>query len=335
MPPKATANLTAHTGALVKYNPFSDDPAPHLDLFLVLKSGDFEICLVPTLRITREPSFEASQGVSSGNANPNVVFRVPSPTLNHAFVDIVIPRPANEEDQQDLETYEILLRQYGCLHVPPQYVTRDIPGAGLVDSFTPSSVPASPASGGKGPAPPIPPRPGMRHNDSQGRFVLVDETTGQVIGELDQSLSVEEGKKVAGGAAGEPVIIDFGPLDEGLAKAVTVKTVDEADMNDWMLKGAHYLSKGILSLGNMGSSGITSAAEYYTKNTKPATEHVKLGPAAKGSIRHVHNASTRGLKVTRKTLGIVQDVSPSRSCSEGVIMSIDTFAPPSYRPSVE
>jgi hypothetical protein len=34
-----------------------------------------------------------------------------------------------------------------------------------------------------------------------------------------------------------------------------------------------------------------------------------LSPMAKGSIRQVHNASTRGLKVTRKTLGIVQDVS--------------------------
>jgi len=318
LPPKATANLTAPTGALVKYNPFSDDPAPHLDLFLIVKSGDFEICLVPGVKITREPSFEASHDRTRVDTNPNIVFRVPSPTVTNAFIDIVIPRPASEEDQQDLETYEILLRQYGSLYIPPQFVTRDIPGAGLIDSFTPttSSTPASP-SGGKGPAPAVPPRPNMRHSDSQGRFVLVDETTGQIVGELDQNLSVQEGKHVAGGAASEPVVIDFGPLDQGLAKQITVKTVDEADMNDWMLKGAHYLSKGILTLGNTASSGITSAAEYYTKNTKPAAEPVKLGPAAKGSIRHVHNASTRGLKVTRKTLGIVQDV--SRSCNAASI----------------
>jgi spartin len=308
LPPKATANLTSPTGALVKYNPFSDDPAPHKDLFLVVKSGDFELCLVPGVRITREPSFEVSNDRTRVNNNPNVVFRVPSPTVTDAFIDIVIPKPATEFDSQDLDTLEILLKQYGSLYIPPQFVNREIPGAGLIDSFTSVSTPDSPA-GGKGPAPPVPPRPGMRHSDSQGRFVLVDETTGQIIGELDQNLSVEEGKQVAGGSANEPVIVDFGPLDQGLAKSITVKTVDEADMNDWMLKGAHYLSKGILTLGNSYSSGITSAAEYYTKNTKPSAEPVKLSPMAKGSIRQVHNASTRGLKVTRKTLGIVQDVS--------------------------
>ena len=308
LPRNATADLTTASGNVVKPNPFSDNPAPTQDLYLIMKSGDFEICLVPGVKMERQPSFEASH--QGGQGNPNVTFRVPSTTVQNAFVEIVIPRPSTEEDQQDLETYEILLKQYGVLHIPPQYVNREIPGSSLIESVTSASTPASPIGGkSTNAAPPIPPRPGMRHSASGGRFVLVDESTGQIVGELDQQLSVEEGKQVMGNSSSEPVVVDFGQLDAGVIGKITVKTIDEADMNDWMLKGAHLLSKGILSLGNSASSGITSAAEYYTKNTKPATEPVKLGSVTKGSIRTVHNVSTRGLKVTRKTLGIVQDVS--------------------------
>jgi spartin len=328
LPRNATANLTTASGNVVKPNPFSDNPAPNQDLYLIMKSGDFEICLVPGVKMERQPSFEVSY--QGGQGSPYVTFTVPSTTVRNAFVEIVIPRPSTEEDQQDLETYEILLKQYGVLHIPPQYVNREIPGSSLIESVTSASTPASPIGGKSVNAPPpIPPRPGMRHSASGGRFVLVDESTGQIVGELDQQLSVEEGKQVMGNSSSEPVVVDFGQLDAGVIGKITVKTIDEADMNDWMLKGAHLLSKGILSLGNSASSGITSAAEYYTKNTKPATEPVKLGSVTKGSIRTVHNVSTRGLKVTRKTLGIVQDV----SCFE---QSLNSFVraeeiSPSYR----
>jgi spartin len=320
LPRSATANLTTGSGAVVRPNPFSDDPAPNQDLYLILKSGDFELCLVPGVKITREPSFEASH--RGGHGNPNVVYRIPSTTVSNGFIDVVVPRPATEEDQQDLETCEVLLKQYGVLQIPPQYVNRDIPGSSLIDSVTSASAPATPVGGQSA----NPPRPNMRHSASGGRFVLV--------GELDQQLSVEEGGRVAGNASSEPVVVDFGALDQGILNKITVKTIDEADMNDWMLKGAHLLSKGILSLGNTASSGITSAAEYYTKNTKPGTEPVKLNAATKGGIRTVHNVSTRGLKVTRKTLGIVQDVSSVLGAytSDGVLIEPSLSVP---RPSAE
>lgn len=80
--------------------------------------------------------------------------------------------------------------------------------------------------------------------------MLVDEGTGQVIGELDNRIDVEVGQGVnaassatatGDGKMSDPVVVDFGVLDEGWAEKVTVQKIDEQDMNDWMLKGAHYI----------------------------------------------------------------------------------------------
>jgi spartin len=322
LPTDATANLTSPGGQVVRPNPFSDPPPPHLDLYLILKAGGFELCLVPGIKMKRSPGF------SSERLDRDVTFTIPSSNSKDAFVEIVLPKPLNEEDEQDLETLEILFKQYGSLDVPNEFVNRDIPGHGLIDTTattttssttsTPTTAtptePSSPApkfTEGKKPPPPIPPRPGMRHSTSGGRFVLVDESTGQVLGELDQSLQVEEGHRVQGTAnPSEPVVVDFGQLESGYATTISVKTVDESDLqSDWILKSAHYLSKGILTLGSTYKSGVTGAAEFYTKNTKPGTEPVKLSRGTKEGIRQVHNVSAKGLKVTRKSLGVVQDVS--------------------------
>lgn len=257
------------------------------------------MCLIPGVQISRDPGFEAKQqtGLDDG-----VTLRIPSPSVPNAFCDLIIHALKSEEDQQDLETLEILLKQYGSLNMPDHLVNRDIPGTGLIDSRSPPSGAVDTKQSGTASL-----RPGLQRTPTGGRVVLVEESSGQVLGELSQNVPVEEQGRVD--STHEPVVIDFGPLEQGYLTQVTVKRVDEADMDDWMLRGAHYLSRGILAFGNKYSSGVTSAAEYYVKHVTPNAEPSKLSDSTKSNIRMVHNTSARGLKVTRKTLDTVHDVS--------------------------
>lgn len=177
------------------------------------------------------------------------MFTIPS---GGTVVQLYLPGASSLEDKEDQETLEILLKQYGCL--PSSQVSREIKGSaaivgggsgdGSIVGKQPPQYSSAPSSGTATPRTRTQPAQG-------GRFVLVDEDTGQVIGELDNKIDVEVGQGVnAGGApAGQPgdhkqnqpVVVDFGVLDEGWAQKVTVQSIEERDMDDWMLKGAHYI----------------------------------------------------------------------------------------------
>lgn len=179
------------------------------------------------------------------------MFTIPS---GGTSVQLYLPRAASQEDKEDQETFEILLKQYGCL--PSSQVSREIKGSAAIvegsgggggGSTVGKQPPQYSSAPGSGTA-----TPRTRTQAAEGgRFVLVDEDTGQVIGELDNKIDVEVGQGVnAGGApAGQlgdhkqnqPVVVDFGVLDEGWAQKVTVQSIEERDMDDWMLKGAHYI----------------------------------------------------------------------------------------------
>jgi hypothetical protein len=69
--------------------------------------------------------------------------------------------------------------------------------------------------------------------------------------------------------------------------------------------------------GNTASKSMTGAAELYIRNTKPREEPVKLSPGTKEGIRQVHNVSTKGVKVTKKTLDTVNNVSQLECACSG------------------
>lgn len=170
------------------------------------------------------------------------MYSIPSPQSRSGAgptAQVVLPRATSQEDTEDYETFEILLKQYGCL--PSSQVSRAIKGAAAIVT-PPIRSTSAPGSGTSTPR-------GVQ-DARGGRFVLVDEGTGQVIGELDNRIDVEVGQGVNAGSSAsatgdhkmnDPVMVDFGVLDEGWAQKVTVQKIDEQDMNDWMLKGAHYI----------------------------------------------------------------------------------------------
>jgi hypothetical protein len=249
---------------------------------------------------------------------------------------LTLPVPANKDDEDDVQTFEVLLRQYGCL---PMQEVPEVKGQAAVASRSSGdlrSLGITSATSSTPGAPPLPPRspvPSVTETKQQGRLVLVDSTSGEVVGEIDQAVNVEEDPALSEkGKEQQPVIIDFGDIEySGVAKTIEVKTVAEEDMDDWMLRGAHYLrwvnnvlghlvstvltppahSKGILGISGASQSAINAAAEFYIAHSTPNPEPTRFSPATKTGIRQVHNVSAKGYKVTKRTLGMVNEVSLS------------------------
>jgi spartin len=155
-----------------------------------------------------------------------ITYSVPSPNVSSASLLVTLPLPASAADMEDLDSFEVLLRQYGSL---------DEGVTALADLTAPNL--GSGAGAGAGPVGNEPLAEELR-----GRLVLINEDTGQVVGELEQSMSAEEDRQVAAGDKDKPVVLDFGPMVEGYAgRMVKVATVPDDEMDDWMLKGAHHI----------------------------------------------------------------------------------------------
>ena len=69
----------------------------------------------------------------------------------------------------------------------------------------------------------------------------MNEDTGEIVGELDQEVDVEADKRLAGDDKNRPVVLDFGNVVEGYAPTVKVQRIQQEDMDDWLLKGAHHI----------------------------------------------------------------------------------------------
>jgi spartin len=181
---------------------------PTHDFWLVLNVSTFEAPLIPTQHWALLP--KSLEGIS---------YSFPSQTVPTARIVVTFPLPGSTAELEDLDSLEVLLRQYGCLGAEITALTDiEAPHMGL-------------GTNGAGPAP----------EDMRGRLVLINEDSGEVVGELDQRLDVVEDKMIAQGSSDKPVMLDFGGQVDGYAPQVVVKTVPEAEMDDWILKGAHYM----------------------------------------------------------------------------------------------
>lgn len=168
----------------------------------------FEAPLIPTQAWTPLP--KSLEGIS---------YSFPSQTLPSAHIVVTFPLPASTAELEDLDSLEVLLRQYGCLGAEITALTDiEAPHMGL-------------GMNGAGPAP----------QDMRGKLVLINEDSGEVVGELDQRLDVVEDKMIAQGSKDKPVMLDFGGEVDGYSPQVMVKTVPEDELDDWILKGAHIM----------------------------------------------------------------------------------------------
>lgn len=144
-----------------------------------------------------------------------ISYTAPSTTAKNAFVKVELPMPYSAADMEDLESFEVLLRQYKSLGAEASALTNV----------------TAPTLGSAG-APPL-------ADELRGKLMLVNQDNGEVVGELDQELDVEDEQRLARDPKGKPVMLNFGNVIDGYAPKVKVQTVPQEELDDWMLKGAH------------------------------------------------------------------------------------------------
>lgn len=200
-------------------NPFAPSPSdplvPTHDFWLVLHVGPtFEMPIVPETYLVPSPS-----------SSTGITYTIPSPNVPNASLELCLPVPGSSADIEDLDSFEVLLRQYKSLAAD---------STALANVTVPSFQDRKTDTTGSTAPTPLP-------EDMRGKLVLINEETGEVVGELDQKVDVENENKLAGDAKNRPVVLDFGNVVEGYAPKVTVQRIQQEDMDDWMLKGAHTI----------------------------------------------------------------------------------------------
>jgi spartin len=146
-----------------------------------------------------------------------ITYSVTSPTVPNASLQLTLPLPSSAAGMEDLDSFEVLLRQYGSLKPDDTALT---------------NVTAAPLGSNNEALP----------EEMRGKVVLINQDNGEVVGELSESIDVETDGKVLNDNKNKPVVLDFGNEIAGYAPKVKVQTVPEDELDDWMLKSAHTLS---------------------------------------------------------------------------------------------
>ncbi|WWC89253.1 uncharacterized protein L201_004174 [Kwoniella dendrophila CBS 6074] len=289
-------------------NPFSpspaDPPIPTHDFWLIIKVGPtFEMPIIPNSEML--PKYIHGEGI---------IYTIPSPHISNASILFNLPLPNSQADLEDLDSFEVLLRQYGCLSINQTALSNiTLPLQNTQRQQRTSAVPSSSSTGGS------------QHVDNKGRgeeemlapeelrgrIVLINEDNGQVVGELEQQFDIEEDKKLLNEDKSKPVMLDFtGQLREGQqALQVKVRTIPEEDLqDDWILRGANTLSKGLSTFSQWSSKQMISGADTFIRNSTPSAEPVKFSPQTKQNFVKVHNGSVKAATVTKSTIGKITGV---------------------------
>jgi spartin len=219
-------------------------------------------------------------------------------------VHLIVPPPTEDASHiaQDIETLDHLLTQYADLSwaheslapVPPPLPARTgSPSVQVTHLEHESNI-----------------RDNVEHAkpvedpDLRGRLVLMDESNGDIVGELPSQMDIREDSTVPNDAgASDPVVLEMQPAmydactgakpvgaigDDLLeAQEVIVRAVPPEEQ-DWLMKSAtliRYAPRRPLQTPLIGNSrsqaisgstslfvtGITSASNYYISHTKPGT----------------------------------------------------------------
>ncbi|TFY76482.1 hypothetical protein EWM64_g7531 [Hericium alpestre] len=211
------------------------------DIVLILKLDSFETPIDPRQPITQStlPSGDHEYVFHSTPDDPT---------------ELLLTFPAQENIQSEIETLHSVLADYG--------------------NFRGDFVPAG--SLGTDPE-----GPGARaialedgeEQDLRGRFVLVNEDNGEVIGALDDRIRVREDPTLAEkGHENDPVVVEL-PEDvedvEHLSEEELIVRSIPPEQRDWMMKGAVFFS-GVISGGtSLVESAMTSASKYYISHSTP------------------------------------------------------------------
>ncbi|KXN92004.1 hypothetical protein AN958_11064 [Leucoagaricus sp. SymC.cos] len=218
------------------------------DVYLVLKLNMSETPIDPERVIQRAdtPFSRIYTFYSTPNDSTELVLTVPCAPGDTKSTPLL----------EDMETFESILEQY------------------VVDFRSPTSARTQ--------APPVPDRPPPTYTsdtkDLRGHLVMINEETGEVVGEVEDRFRIQEDPMMyERGHERDPVVIevpDEAGLREGDANAMQAfARIIPPDQRDWITKSATIVSHAISYTTNLLVTTISTASNYYIAKSNPSPHH--------------------------------------------------------------
>ncbi|KAI0668438.1 hypothetical protein C8Q78DRAFT_258882 [Trametes maxima] len=261
--------------------PDNDDKATQLAASLSHEDRSLYLVLhLNALELPLDPTHPISVQVGRDGARTYTFQSIESPVdqaSSTIYLTVPIPARPDAHRAETIEAFDHILAQYA-----------EVSGLSL-DPAT-----RSPGPNAQSPAAEQPER------DLRGKLVLMDEESGEVVGELPNRVRISEDPALAKAEKGKdgepaPVLLDLPPdvyaaytgqgtsvvpyhepesdLDE--AKEIFVRAIPPEDQ-DWITKSATFVSQAITSSTTMLLSGLSSAANYYIHHSAPSPHAASL-----------------------------------------------------------
>ncbi|KAF8344017.1 senescence-associated protein-domain-containing protein [Cantharellus anzutake] len=145
----------------------------------------------------------------------------------------------------------------------------------------------------------IDPDPYEPDGDLKGRLVLVDQNDGGYVGTLRENIQVQEHPNLETSGK-NPVVAEY---DEN-AQTLYVHSVTPQEQ-DWLLRSADYLSRGIVLLGDAIASGLNYASTQFVNRTAPTQSPITFSDRAKRNVNRVHMLSGHAVQASSKTVNLI------------------------------
>lgn len=211
------------------------------------------------------------------------------------------------QQQEDLDTFESILAQY----------VADLRGLGQQPS-APQNLGSSGITRGD--------------KDLRGHLVMVDEKTGEVVGEIEDRFRITEDPVMyEKGHENDPVIIDVPEVstreDDANALEAFARIVPP-DQHNWITKSASVVSHAISMTTSLLVTTITTASSFYVAHSTPSPHHPSSGPSTRAGppppppralvfltsertrkgLASVHAVSGEAVKVSSKTINLIDSM---------------------------
>lgn len=217
----------------------------HAEVYLVIRLNSFE-CPIDPLRPLYFSS-DAQLGLRS--------YTLSSPDGSTLRLDLPLSNVPHLLEDQD--TFHGVLAQYAEMRHSAN-VSQDSKSTTQVPVASPQRSPGD-------------------HEAMRGRLVLIDEDNGEIVGELDNKVNINEDPSLcAQGRENDPVVIELPEDDIHVALARAIPPEDQ----DWVIKTASLASYVITGTTKLLLTTMTHASQYYINHSTP---HPSVAPSSLGS----------------------------------------------------
>ncbi|KAH9918400.1 uncharacterized protein BXZ73DRAFT_53015 [Epithele typhae] len=312
-------------------------------LILVLRLGALELPIDPARPCNLRIAVDGTRTYAFTAASPTTPGGTPEPS-SPSGMTLAVPPPARADPHraETVEAFDHILAQYADLDWQVD--------GGAPHAEHPAGSDAAAASASSADAhPPVSVMTGEPAPESlRGKLVLVDEASGEVVGELPNRVSIKEDPALAHpsqtkGADGQPApvmlelpedvydaytgqgasVVPYAApsteLDE--AREIFVRAIPPEDQ-DWMTKSATLISSAISTSTTLLLGGLTHATNYYINHSAPAPTPkdgqpppppprallLLSHPRTQSTLSKAYAVSGQAVKVSARTVKIAEDL---------------------------